>query len=122
MYPRTRFEMTQQDLDKIIEACRPTPVMLIGSYSPSSPQENANAAWAELGTRMGFDAMTVQPVRGESDRVFTAVPTETPEQKAARELREQAEKRQAKINETRAEIIKLQASLDALLGFTKGTT
>jgi hypothetical protein len=42
---------------------------------PSSPQECANDAWAELGHRMGFDHMTVQPdARG--DRFFTALPNE----------------------------------------------
>lgn len=74
MSSRKRYEMTQDDLGKILEACKPVPYLVIGGIEPRSPQENANAAWAELGSRMGFDHMTVEPTR-EGDRVFTAVPT-----------------------------------------------
>ena len=38
MYPRTNYEMTQEDLDRILDACNPVP------YMPRSAQENANAA------------------------------------------------------------------------------
>ena len=47
------------------------PYMVIGGVVPRSPQENANAAWIELGREMGFAGMTVQPV-GSDDREFTA--------------------------------------------------
>jgi len=39
----------------------------------SSPQENANAAWRELGKRMGFDYLTVEP-NGRGNRFFSAIP------------------------------------------------
>lgn len=69
---RKEFEMAQEDLDKILEASQPVRVMKIGNYMPSSPQENANAAWASLGSKMGFDHMTVRPVSGKSNLFFTA--------------------------------------------------
>jgi hypothetical protein len=72
---RKENEMTQADLDRILEACKPVPYLIIGGVPPRSPQERANDAWAELGLRMGFDYMTVQPT-GRGDRFFTAVPTE----------------------------------------------
>jgi hypothetical protein len=72
---RREYEMTQEDLGKILEACKPVPYMVIGGIEPRSPQENANAAWASLGRKMGFDYMTVKPVPGKSVRVFTAEPT-----------------------------------------------
>ena len=53
--------MTQADLDKIKEACKPVPLIMLQCGMPASPQENANNAWKELGERMGFDGMTVQP-------------------------------------------------------------
>ena len=70
---RKDYEMTQADLDKIMDACKPVPYMVFGGIPPRSPQENANDAWAELGRRMGFDHMTVQPT-GRGDRFFSAVP------------------------------------------------
>ena len=69
---RRHFTMTQEDKAKILEACKPVPYMVNGGMAPRFPQENANDAWCELGNRMGFDGMTVLPVRGQSDLVFTA--------------------------------------------------
>lgn len=93
IYPRISYEMTQAQLDKIIDACKPTPAMWLSGGRPMglSPQENANTAWARLGEEMGFDYMTVQPDHGKGDRFFTAIPSETTEQRIASE-REMAEK------------------------------
>ena len=70
---RTSYEMTEADLAKILDACKPVPMVMLQCGEPSSPQENANRAWAELGKRMGFDPMTVEPT-GRGDRFFTAEP------------------------------------------------
>ena len=51
-YPRTEYEMTQEDYDKIIKACSPVPMIMLHIGTPRSQQENANDAWAELGKRM----------------------------------------------------------------------
>ena len=88
MYPRTNYEMTKEDLEKLLEACKPTPAMKIGNSSGSSPQENANNAWKVLGVKIGFDHMTVKPISGEGMRFFTAVPNENEKQKEEREKRE----------------------------------
>lgn len=73
MRPRTNYEMTQADLDAILDACKPIPMIMlhIGGFEISQ-QERANDAWAALGKKMGFDYMTVQP--GSGDRFFTAIP------------------------------------------------
>lgn len=76
MKERVNYEMTEADLKKLIEASKPTPCMMIGSYVTPTPQENANMAWAKLGKKMGFDPMTVQPIPGKSERFFSAVPVE----------------------------------------------
>ena len=65
--------MTQKDLDKILNACQPVVCIMVGGVAPRSPQENANAAWKELGQRMGFDHMTVKP-SNKGDRFFVAKP------------------------------------------------
>lgn len=73
---RQNFEMTQADLDGLlakINAARDTPLIMLQCGVPRSIQEVANDAWAELGKRMGFDGMTVQPTAGGA-RHFTAEP------------------------------------------------
>jgi hypothetical protein len=56
MYPRTNYEMSEEDLNKILEA-------------PS-----ANRAWMSLGEKMGFDFLTVRFISGKGQRFFSAVP------------------------------------------------
>lgn len=74
---RKEYEMTQEDLDKLYEACKPVPYMVIGGVPPLSTQERVNDAWNELGRRMGFDGKTARPSgNGKGDRFFTAEPTE----------------------------------------------
>lgn len=73
---RKEFEMTQAQLDSILEASKSTPAMYLSGGQPmfDSPQENANRAWKKLGEEMGFDYMTVKPT-SRGNRFFTAVTT-----------------------------------------------
>ncbi len=98
MYPRTEYEMNEEQLAQILDASKPVPVMMIGNYAPSSPQANANAAWAKLGTEMGFDSDTVRPISGRGQRFFTAVPSETAQQRQERLEQEAAAKLAAKMS------------------------
>ena len=84
MYPRTSYEMTESDLQLLIEAGKPVPCMMIGGTTPPSQQGNANRAWASLGKRMGFDYDTARPIYGKGDRFFSAVPSENEIQRANR--------------------------------------
>lgn len=88
MNPRVDYEMSQDALDLILEACKPVVCMKIGNSMPSSPQENADRAWAALGKEMGFDSTTVRP-SDKGDRFFTAVPSETETQKIERLRRDE---------------------------------
>lgn len=116
MYPRTEYEMTEQDLKTLLEACRPTPLMAISGGRPmfDSPQENANRAWAALGKKMGFDSDTVQPLQGKGQRFFSAVPSETEEARKERMERETEEKRQRDITKLTEEIAEREQQLAAL--------
>lgn len=71
---RREYEMTETDLQTLLEACKPAPYIIANGTGPLSPQESVNAAWRALGARMGFDGMTAEPVMGKSRRHFTAIP------------------------------------------------
>jgi hypothetical protein len=73
---RTEYQMTQADLDGILEtinSARNAPCIAIHLGMPRSTQEAANDAWCALGQHMGFDGMTVEPC-SKGDLFFTAVP------------------------------------------------
>lgn len=88
MNPRVDYEMSQEELTTILDACKPVPCMMIGDSIPSSPQENANHAWEALGKKMGFDSTTARP-SNKGNRYFSAVPSETKAQKAERLQRDE---------------------------------
>lgn len=75
MSERREYEMTDEQHERLLEACKPVPYMVMGGMPPRSPQENANGAWAALGRELGFKHMTVRPVQGKSSKFFTAEPT-----------------------------------------------
>lgn len=116
MNPRTNYEMTEADLEKILDAGKPTPCIMVGSYTGRTPQENANRAWAELGTRMGFDSMTVRPIDGKGSRHFTAVPTENEAQRKERLELESKADQNAEIKRLEQEIQDRQTRLNVLRG------
>jgi len=115
-YPRVDYEMTEEDLNNMYEACNPVPVMMIGGTTPSSPQENANDAWAALGDKMGFDSMTVQPNSRKGVRFFSAVPFENEEQRMERVNREAEEERRKEIEALESDISAKQERLAKLKG------
>lgn len=102
--------MTEADLEKILDACTPVPMIMLQCGSGRSPQERANDAWAELGSRMGFDAMTFEPAEG-GNRFFTAVPSEPESQRLERETAERKAERLAKIELLKAEIAELEKEI-----------
>ncbi len=114
MYPRTDYEMSEGQLEKLLNACQPVAVMKIGNYSPSSPQENANRAWQQLGKEMGFEHMTVKPSRARGQRFFTAIPSETSKQRQEREEKEAQVKRAKRIETLRDEIDTRRTELQEL--------
>ncbi len=69
---RKEYEMSQEQLDKLLDASKPTRVMKIAGQWGATQQENANSAWANLGRELGFDYLTVKP-SGKGDKFFSAV-------------------------------------------------
>jgi len=75
MNKRREYEITTEQLNKLLDASKPTPVMYLsgGQRMFNSPQENANRAWKSLGDEMGFDYMSVAQVEGKPETIFTAL-------------------------------------------------
>jgi len=70
---RKEFEITERQLNILIDASNPVPMIMLQCGKPKSAQENANNAWKSLGRELGFDSMTVQRINGKGERFFTAV-------------------------------------------------
>ena len=114
MYPRSEYEMTEADLKELLSAMKPVPAIMIGGHSLPSQQENANRAWATLGKKMGFEPMSVRPVPGKGNRFFTAVPSETEDQRIERLAKEKAAKDAAEIAKLEAEIADRERRIAAI--------
>lgn len=73
---RKEFEMSEDQQNDLLEACKPTPVMFLSGGEPmhNSPQENANRAWQKLGEELGFIWDTASPVPNKNSRFFSAEP------------------------------------------------
>ena len=65
-----KYEMSEDQLNNIMEACKPVVQIALQCGQPPSPQANANAAWEARGKEMGFIWDTVRP--GDGDRFFYA--------------------------------------------------
>lgn len=70
---RVAYELTQEQLDKLLDACSPVPMVAIHCGEQKGPMENVRVAWMRLGKELGFDYMTAEPT-GQGDRFFTAIP------------------------------------------------
>lgn len=68
------YEMTPEQRDRIMEACKPVPYFVVGGMPPRSQQENANDAWKTLADELGFKWDTVRPASGKPDLFFHAEP------------------------------------------------
>ncbi len=69
---RKTFEMTDKQLEKIMDASQAVPYLIMGGMPPMSPQENANRAWDALGKELGFKGKTARSISGKDAHHFTA--------------------------------------------------
>lgn len=72
---RKEFELSDEQLNRLYEASKPVRLIALQCGMPSSPQENANAAWKALGKELGFDYMSVRR-SSKGDKFFTAEVTQ----------------------------------------------
>lgn len=114
MYPRTEYEMTEDDLKTLMDSMKPVPMIMLQCGTPPSQQENANRAWQALGAKMGFDWETVKPVHGKGQRIFSAVPSEHEDARKERLEREAEQKRQTEIAQLQKEVAEREQRIIAL--------
>jgi len=71
---KCEFELSQTQLQRILFASKPIPLIALQCGMPVSHQDRANAIWKSLGEEMGFAYMTVEP-SSKGDRFFLAEPS-----------------------------------------------
>lgn len=71
------FTMTDEQFEKLLDACKPVPMIMLQCGTPKSPQENANAAWEALGDEMGFKYRTVRPASSNPKHFIAEVMEES---------------------------------------------
>lgn len=69
---RKEFELSEEQLDRLLNSSTPTLYMISRGLAPSSPREKSNEVWKNLGKEMGFTWDSVKPILGKSLRFFTA--------------------------------------------------
>jgi hypothetical protein len=72
---RRVYTMTDEQLQTLLNAMKPVPMIMLQCGTPPSQQENANDAWKWLGNELGFVWDTVRP-HGSDSKMFTAIPKE----------------------------------------------
>ena len=70
------FELSKEDLDKLLEACKPVPYMTDGNGNLlfGDQQTNANNEWKRLGEKYGFVWDSAEPVDGKPMNFLLANP------------------------------------------------
>ena len=51
---KRQYRLTDAELERILDASKPAPYMIIGGHAPASPQENANSVWQSVAAAHGF--------------------------------------------------------------------
>lgn len=73
---RKQYRLNDAQFKTLMDACRPTPAMWGSGGAPlfSTPQENANRVWKDLGNEMGFVWNSCRDAGTGDQRDFTAEP------------------------------------------------
>jgi len=76
---RQNYRLPDDDYQRLLNAGKPVPYLIINGMGPTPPQERANAVWKDVGEKMGFVWDTVSPsAEHPSDpQWFTATPAPT---------------------------------------------
>lgn len=70
---KQEYELTQEQLDRLIEASKPVPYLIFGGIALTNPQEYANIAWAEIAEYHKVQIYSITP-SPKGIKFFTATP------------------------------------------------
>lgn len=73
------YELSEEQYQRIIEASKPVPYLVIGGMPPESPRVKAERVWQSLGKEMGFKWDTARP-SSKGDHFFEAEPSQKTEE------------------------------------------
>lgn len=65
-----QFTITEEEMQRVLEASKPVPYMVFGGMEPMPPQERANRAWQSIGEAHGVEWMSIRPVN-EATRLMS---------------------------------------------------
>jgi hypothetical protein len=68
-----KYRLSEEQYDKLMEACKPVPYLVVGGYAPVSLQERANTAWQQVAADFKVKWDTIKPA-GSDDHDFFAEP------------------------------------------------
>lgn len=74
-----KYRLTDEQLNRLYDASKSVPYMVIGGVEPSSPRENAERVWRQVAKEHGVEYSTIYPANTGDDHDFLAEPTGVPQ-------------------------------------------
>ena len=69
-----KYELTQDQFDRLKEASKPVPMIALQCGTPPSAQDNANRVWRQVAQEHNCRFETIQPSPADGPRFFRAEP------------------------------------------------
>ena len=69
-----RYRMTDEELGRLKEACKPVTYIVVGGVPPVSPRTKAMRVWADVARRVGCIRSTINLASTGDEHDFDATP------------------------------------------------
>lgn len=69
-----RYRLTDEQLEKLLEAGKPTTYLIFGGMAPSSPQDRVNREWQSIAEQLGVVWDSIGDARTGDVHDFMAEP------------------------------------------------
>lgn len=70
----TKYRLTDEELNELMEASKPVPYMVFGDIEPRSPREKAMDLWRKVAARVGCDLDSIGSAHTSDLHDFEAQP------------------------------------------------
>ena len=68
------YRLTDEEFNRLMEASKPVPYMVIGGVEPESPYDKAKRVWLDVASRVHCDIDSIGPANTGNNRDFMAAP------------------------------------------------